>query len=621
MSFKYLEPDNCNYLCLTIESAPFDTPEQSENVLDPSKAKVKRTCLASNSSYDEKNTCQNSFSEIDFQREQGTAFENKAAPAVQSITQTHDKAAVPVVAHWIKQFQELSVSDKSLALSELVKNCDLNELRNLHDTIQPYFQRDFISLLPADISLYILSFLPPQDLLTASLTCKSWRALTEDHHLWKNICQRMNVFVPEREEISISKSSSNSSCLWKRCYLRHCAVELNWRRGSPIRELFLRGHDEHVITCLQVWNGRIVSGSDDDTLKVWCTATGKVMCNPTVASDTTVVVRFQCLLTLTGHSGGVWSSQVSEDGSRIVSGSTDRTVKVWDSETGECIHTLYGHTSTVRCLALKGNILVSGSRDSNLRVWNIDTGECIRVFYGHLAAVRCVQFDGKRVVSGAYDYTIKVWDISTPSDLPVHTLLGHTNRVYSLQVFFFAVCKITKIVAVDWYCCLQFDSERDLVISGSLDTSIKVWEIVNGRCIYTLVGHQSLTSGMQLRGNILVSGNADSTIKVWNISSGFCLHTLSGPNRHHSAVTSLQFLPNGLVVSSSDDGCVKLWDAINGEFIRDLIRLPSGGAGGCIWRLRATSTSLICAVGSRNGTEDTKLLLLDFSLRSKQEDY
>ncbi|KRY77193.1 F-box/WD repeat-containing protein 7 [Trichinella pseudospiralis] len=597
MSFNYLEHDNYNYPCLTSGSAPFDTPEQSENVLDPSKAKVKRTCLASDSSYDEKNTCHNSFSEIDFQREQGTAFENKAAPAVLNTKQTHDKVAGPEVVHWIKQFQELSVSDKSLALSELVKYCDLNELRNLHDTIQPYFQRDFISLLPADVSLYILSFLPPQDLLTASLTCKSWRVLTEDHYLWKNICQRMNVAVPEPEEISICKASSNPSSLWKRCYLRHCAVELNWRRGSPIRELFLRGHDEHVITCLQVWNGRIVSGSDDDTLKVWCTATGK------------------CLLTLTGHSGGVWSSQVSEDGSRIVSGSTDRTVKVWDSETGECIHTLYGHTSTVRCLALKGNILVSGSRDSNLRVWNIDTGECIRVFYGHLAAVRCVQFDGKRVVSGAYDYTIKVWDISTPSDLPVHTLLGHTNRVYSLQVF------ILKFVNLYNHYLQLFDSERDLVISGSLDTSIKVWEIVNGRCIYTLVGHQSLTSGMQLRGNILVSGNADSTIKVWNISSGFCLHTLSGPNRHHSAVTSLQFLPNGLVVSSSDDGCVKLWDAINGEFIRDLIRLPSGGAGGCIWRLRATSTSLICAVGSRNGTEDTKLLLLDFSLRSKQEDY
>lgn len=57
--------------------------------------------------------------------------------------------------------------------------------------------------------------------------------------------------------------------------------------------------------------------------------------------------------TLTGHTGGVWSSQMS--GNRIVSGSTDRTLRVWNAETGECIHTLYGHTSTVRCLHLHAN--------------------------------------------------------------------------------------------------------------------------------------------------------------------------------------------------------------------------------------------------------------------------
>lgn len=61
---------------------------------------------------------------------------------------------------------------------------------------------------------------------------------------------------------------------------------------------------------------------------------------------------------------------------------------------------------------------------------------------------------------------------------------------------------------------LQFDSERDIVVSGSLDTTIKIWNIRDGVCTQTLTGHQSLTSGMQLRGNILVSGNADSTIKV-----------------------------------------------------------------------------------------------------------
>lgn len=60
----------------------------------------------------------------------------------------------------------------------------------------------------------------------------------------------------------------------------------------------------------------------------------------------------QCLRTLVGHTGGVWSSQMS--GTTIISGSTDRTLKVWNADSGQCIHTLYGHTSTVRCMHLHG---------------------------------------------------------------------------------------------------------------------------------------------------------------------------------------------------------------------------------------------------------------------------
>jgi len=65
-------------------------------------------------------------------------------------------------------------------------------------------------------------------------------------------------------------------------------------------------------------------------------------------------------------------------------------------------------------------------------------------------------------------------------------------------------------------------------VSGSLDTSIRVWSAESGACLHTLIGHQSLTSGMELRDNILVSGNADSTVKVWNINTGQCLQTLQG---------------------------------------------------------------------------------------------
>ncbi len=80
-----------------------------------------------------------------------------------------------------------------------------------------------------------------------------------------------------------------------------------------------------------------------------------------------------------------------------------------------------------------------------LRVWNIDTGICLHILVGHLAAVRCVQYDGRLVVSGAYDFTVKVWDPQTETCL--HTLSGddgHSNRVYSLQVRFLAVSKSKK---------------------------------------------------------------------------------------------------------------------------------------------------------------------------------
>lgn len=97
--------------------------------------------------------------------------------------------------------------------------------------------------------------------------------------------------------------------------------------------------------------------------------------------------------------------------------------------------------------------VVSGSRDATLRVWDIETGQCLHVLMGHVAAVRCVQYDGRRVVSGAYDFMVKVWDPETETCL--HTLQGHTNRVYSLQVSNFMLdigfCICTPIESIWWF--------------------------------------------------------------------------------------------------------------------------------------------------------------------------
>lgn len=80
---------------------------------------------------------------------------------------------------------------------------------------------------------------------------------------------------------------------------------------------------------------------------------------------------------------------------------------------------------------------------------------------------------------------------------------------------------------------LKFDGVH--VVSGSLDTSIRVWDVETGNCIHTLTGHQSLTSGMELKDNILVSGNADSTVKIWDIKTGQCLQTLQGERGREAA--------------------------------------------------------------------------------------
>ncbi|KAI8500021.1 F-box/WD repeat-containing protein 7 [Branchiostoma belcheri] len=468
--------------------------------------------------------------------------------------------------------------ERLLALDELIDRCEPTQIKHVMAVIEPQFQRDFISLLPKELALYVLSFLDPKDLLQAAQTCKYWQTLAEDTLLWREKCREAGIDKPHYGGKTPRRRSPSTVVRnpWKGAYLRQQQIDFNWRAGEVRTPKVLKGHDDHVITCLQFEGHRVVSGSDDNTLKVWSVLNGK------------------CLKTLVGHTGGVWCSQMKYN--IVISGSTDRTLKVWNADTGQCIHTLYGHTSTVR--------VVSGSRDATLRIWDVESGACQHVLMGHVAAVRCVQYDGRRVVSGAYDYMVKVWNPETEECL--HTLQGHTNRVYSLQF------DGTHIVSGSLDTSLRvWDFDGTHIVSGSLDTSIRVWDVDSGNCLHTLIGHQSLTSGMELRDNILVSGNADSTVKIWDITTGQCLQTLQGPNKHQSAVTCLQFNKK-FVITSSDDGTVKIWDLKTGEFVRNLVTLDSGGSGGVVWRVRCSNTKLVCAVGSRNGTEETKLLVLDF---------
>ena len=117
---------------------------------------------------------------------------------------------------------------------------------------------------------------------------------------------------------------------------------------------------------------------------------------------------------LEGHTDLVGSVGFSPDGRRIVSGSSDKSVRVWDSSTGEVQNVLEGHAHSVWSVGFSpdGRRIVSGSWDKSVRVWDSSTGEVQNVLEGHTDSVHSVAFspDGRHIVSGSQDKSVRVWD-------------------------------------------------------------------------------------------------------------------------------------------------------------------------------------------------------------------
>ncbi|MBD2538676.1 WD40 repeat domain-containing protein [Coleofasciculus sp. FACHB-SPT36] len=162
----------------------------------------------------------------------------------------------------------------------------------------------------------------------------------------------------------------------------------------------LTGHSHSVNAVAVTPDGKLaISGSGDNTLKIWNLATGKL------------------LRTLTGHSLWVNAVAVAPDGKLAISGSYDDTLKIWNLVTGELRHTLTGHSHSVDAIAVTpdGKLAISGSYDNTLKIWNLATGELRHTLTGHSHSVNAVAVtpDGKLAISGSYDNTLKIWNLKT----------------------------------------------------------------------------------------------------------------------------------------------------------------------------------------------------------------
>ena len=284
----------------------------------------------------------------------------------------------------------------------------------------------------------------------------------------------------------------------------------------------LTGHSDYVWSVAISPDGQtLVSGSDDNTIKIWNLATGNL------------------IRTLSGHSGWVKSVVISPDGQTLVSGSDDNTIKIWNLATGNLIRTLSGHSGWVKSVVISpdGQTLVSGSDDNTIKIWNLATGNLIRTLSGHSLYVNSVAIspDGQTLVSGSADSTIKIWNLATGN--LIRTLSGHSYQVWSVAI----------------------SPDGQTLVSGSDDNTIKIWNLATGNLIRTLSGHSGWVKSVVISpdGQTLVSGSDDNTIKIWNLATGNLIRTLSG---HSDNVLSVAISPDGqTLVSGSRDKTIKIW--------------------------------------------------------------
>ncbi|KAG0022510.1 hypothetical protein BGZ80_000081 [Entomortierella chlamydospora] len=226
--------------------------------------------------------------------------------------------------------------------------------------------------------------------------------------------------------------------------------------------------------------------------------------------DTHDTSKWRFIGQLTGHSKKINCLVFSSTSNRILTGSSDTTVRLWDADNSQCIRTFEGCDNEVVSVAYspKGDRVASGSGDKTIRVWNVDTDDYVYVLEGHKGSITSIAFspEGDRIASGSRDKTVKLWDIETRSC--IHTLQGHSHYV-------------TSIV---------YSPKGDHIASGSWDKTVRLWEVETGDCVQTLQGHNcEITSvAYSPEGDQVASGGYDRTVRLWDIKSKECLLTISG---------------------------------------------------------------------------------------------
>lgn len=458
----------------------------------------------------------------------------------------------------------------------------------LLDDIGAMVFHDPVPKLPNELMLHIFSHLSPKDLLTSSAVSRPWRDRTHDEQLWRDCFAREGWAVDRLKMLDPEELAKRKGAKVAERLMRVRKTGRAEKKGKPSltrRDSRKRGRSEafsdNESTMVHA-GGPLEDSSDTDgamegveSTELGSIANGKdregsqtvshIMNNVEGDIDPptdTPGLQIQPLLFSDAAEPKLSWPYLYKHRRRLESN--------WDSgkyKTFRLPHPEYedeGHIECVYTIQHHGQILVSGSRDKSIRIWDLNSCRLQRTLKGHEASVLCLQFDPRPgeqrdvIISGGSDNLVIVWRFSTGEIL--HRFEAHNESVLNLRFDdrYLITCSKDKTIRI-WnrYPILPNDPLVPARVRSAFMTEFDSEKLLPAYTLLdTLIGHQAAVNAVQINGDVIVSASGDRTIKSWDIHTGAHKKSFSG---HTKGIACVQF-DGRRVVSGSSDNSVRIFD-------------------------------------------------------------
>ncbi|KAL1953071.1 hypothetical protein VTO42DRAFT_3633 [Malbranchea cinnamomea] len=431
-------------------------------------------------------------------------------------------------------------------------------------------RKDPANILPAEIMAQILSFLDADSLKQAELVSRTWYAQASSHHVWRDVFYRefrrrkmpLEATYGKPQSMGLGKALPNRD--WKKMYAVRRALEKRWKNGKAAA-IYLHGHKDSVY-CVQFDEKKIITGSRDRTIRVW-DAHFPWPCVKVIGAphDPAAPVQAPTMV----------PSSDSPGASPFISICPPARPAI-DLMTRDPEHDIH-HSASILCLQYDDEIMVTGSSDSTCIVWDMRNDyKPICRLRGHTAGVLDVCFNDKYILSCSKDTNICIWDRHTRELL--RTLTDHRGPVNAVQL------------------------RGDLAVSASGDGAAKLWDLKTFTCIKEFSSRDRGLACIEFSedARTILAGGNDQVIYQFDAKTGELVKEYKG---HTGLVRSLHLdNVNGRIVSGSYDQSVKVFDTESGELSIDLPGWTTS------WMLSAKSDYRRIVATS----QDARAVIMDF---------